>query len=158
MLKSPAPPRPCPIPLPKLTPPVIMADSLESLQHDDRVPTNDLTNLISSFSRIKTPWGILPYHHANPNFLPTSLLLYGVVQHNVQEHLSQSTVSVPGPSIQSPCKEASRLEERNRTYIVASKDADDFATAVQLDEEPFVEVLRSGGQRRSYRSVVRRGT
>lgn len=37
-----------------------------------------------------------------------------------------------------------RVGERGLTHIVTAQDADDFAAAVQLDEEALVEVLDLG--------------
>lgn len=72
---------------------------------------------------------LVTYHHAQSDLLSTVLLLHSIVQHNVQEDLEDSSAGVPY---------ASRI---GVTYIVATQDAEDFAAAVQLNEQSLVEVL-----------------
>lgn len=65
-----------------------------------------------SFQRLEHDHGVATdYGHADPDFLAALLLLHRFVQHEVQEH------------------------------IVATEDANNLATAVQLDKQSLVEVL-----------------
>lgn len=72
-------------------PPPIPTNSLQRLQHHNRIASNN--------------------HHPQRNLLASFLLLYSVVEDNVQED------------------------------VIAAQGAHDFARAVELDEEAFVEVL-----------------
>lgn len=72
--------------------------------------------LVSLFLGTRGALDCLPtYHHAKLDLLSAVLLLDGLVQDDVQED------------------------------VVAAQNADNLATAIQLDEEPLVEVLQHVG-------------
>lgn len=66
------------------------------------------------------------YHHAKLDLLSAVLLLDGLVQDDVQED------------------------------VVAAQDADDLATAVELDKQPLIEVLQQAGVSRRASNGERR--
>lgn len=67
-------------------------------------------------------------HHSQSNLLTTILLLYCIIQHNVQENLVH------------PLAYSSFISPR-KTHIVTSQHPNNLPASIQLHKEPFVEVL-----------------
>jgi hypothetical protein len=66
--------------------PLVAADPLQCLEHDDRVSADDLCDSLDSNRTSNEPGGVLPtYHHAEFDLLSAVLLLDGLVQDDVQE-------------------------------------------------------------------------
>jgi len=108
------------------TMPVIATDSLERFQHDNRVTADYLCKI--SVRIAKNPQRSVTYHHAQLHLLASILLLDRIVQDNVQKDLAHLSTSIRKPS-------------RRATDIVSTEDTNDLAAAIELDEQPLVEVL-----------------
>lgn len=100
------------------------------------------------------------YHHASRDLLTTGLLLKGLVEDDVHEYLQarispvwnlraahellhRATILIsefPRPAY-SLLDSIARYSKGIETYIVAAEDANNFAVAVQLAEDPLLHVL-----------------
>ena len=95
------------------------------LEHHDRVAAYHL------FARQARRLGSIKnkaYHHPEPDLLSTGLLLYCIIQYNIQKDLASLSAML-------------HHQHGDRTCIVTSQDPNYFAATVQLHKQPLVEVL-----------------
>ena len=91
-------------------------------------------------------WMILmccTYNHANADLLATFLLLYGVVENNVQEDLKIVSILLQFGSCRGveSWRRRTRGVSRTGTNIISTKNTNNLAAAVQLNEQSLVEIL-----------------
>lgn len=110
--------------------PATVVASEAHLKHNDRIAPYDLQSGQIAFLYVALD---STHHHPDPHFFPASLLLYRFVQHDIQEDLL-----LVSPAVSRNYR--LRLMSRE-TNVVATQHTNHFSATVQLDEQPFIEIL-----------------